>query len=318
VDPRTATLSLPPPGRGTRAVACLGLVATDFLVRTRFPVPRDTKVRSNRIVRQGGGPAANAAVGLARLGLHAGFVGAVGDDALGREQLAELADAGVDVGEAAVIPGATSFASLILIDEETGERTILSAPDDRPVLPADAPFDPSRWDLVLTDGWLGPAQRAFVGEAREQGVPVLLDAGSFRPETDELLELANVVIASEPFARELAGGPEAALDRLLARGALMAAITRGARGALAGARGSREHFAVPSVPARVLDTTGAGDAFHAGAAFGLVTGLPWGGSLALGAAVASLVCEQVGPRAGLPALAAARLHGRLDSSGADS
>ena len=68
---------------------CAGLIASDFLTRTEFPVPRDVKVRVQGFVRQGGGPAANAAVGLARLGVPVGFLGAVGEDAVGRSCAAD-------------------------------------------------------------------------------------------------------------------------------------------------------------------------------------------------------------------------------------
>jgi hypothetical protein len=68
LNPRAATLSKPVPERETPRVLCHGLVASDFLVRTSFPVPLDLKVHVERVDRQGGGPAANAAVGLARLG----------------------------------------------------------------------------------------------------------------------------------------------------------------------------------------------------------------------------------------------------------
>lgn len=318
MDPRSATLSLPSSSSGARCVACVGLVATDFLVRTPFPVPRDTKVRSNGIIRQGGGPAANAAVALARLGIRTTFVGAVGDDALGREQCDELTREGVDASGAVRVAGVPSFVSLILVDEETGERTIFSAPPDRPVLGSGHSFDWRNVSLVLTDGWAGPALGAGLRGAREWGVPVLLDAGTFRPETDEILELCDVVIGSLPFAQEFAGGPEAALERLVERGVRFAAITRGADGAIATVVGAEEAFTVPAIPARVADTTGAGDAFHAGAACGLVEGRSWHDSLRLGAAVASLLCGHVGARGGLPNRSEALAHGHLDRTPGDS
>jgi sugar/nucleoside kinase (ribokinase family) len=310
----------------------VGLVATDFLVRTPFPVPRDTKVRSKGLVRQGGGPAANAAVALARLGVPASFVGAVGDDALGREQRDELERAGVDVANVTPCPGVSSFASFILVDEANGDRTIISAPDDRPVMGPGQSFDVAPFSLVLADGWAGPEQVRCLRDANAHGVPILLDAGSFRPEIDEILGLCDVVIGSSPFAHEFAGGPEAALAALLARGVRFAAITLGAAGAIATVAGSAETFHVPAVPVPrasppggldsaldpVLDTTGAGDAFHAGAACGLLEGRSWDESLRLGAAVASLACGALGARGGLPSRPAALAHGHLDRTPADS
>jgi sugar/nucleoside kinase (ribokinase family) len=296
-------------------VLCQGLVATDFLARTTFPVPKDRKVRVNEFVRQGGGPAANAAVGIARLGGLAAFAGAVGDDALGLEQIEDLAREGVGVAYVERVPHAGSFVSFILVDAEDGTRTIFSAPRDRPLARESSSALACDPDLVLVDGWGGPAQEALASAARDAGVPVLLDAGSARPEVLTLAGLAHVVIASEAFAEEWhrAGDPEGALARLLAHGAELVAITRGERGALARARGAREVFEVPRYPVDAVDTTGAGDAFHAGAAFGLAAGLTWERSLGLGAFVAARKCAALGARGGLPRREEAEAAGLLDS-----
>lgn len=277
----------------------------------------------NDVVRQGGGPAANAAVALARLGVRTTFVGAVGDDPLGREQIDELAREGVDVSRVEVIAGAASFLSMILVDVDGGARTIFSAPDSRPLATggADLTFGidatrgadaPSPFpDLLLVDGWGGPTQLAAARAARAREIPVLLDAGSVRPDVTELLRVADVVIASEPFAEEWAGadGAAAAVHRFLAGGARLAAVTRGVRGALAGARGSDSLFEVPAVPVEAVDTTGAGDAFHGGAACGLASGRTWEESLRLAAFVAARKCLKPGARAGLPTRAEAEAAG---------
>jgi sugar/nucleoside kinase (ribokinase family) len=243
----------------------------------------------NALTRQGGGPAANAAVAIARLGGRAAFAGAVGDDALGREQVAELSREGVDVSAVETARGAPSFVSFILVDEADGARTIVSAPEPRPLASGLADPLASPPDLVLVDGWGGAAQVRLARDARARGVPLLLDAGSARPEVLEIAALADVVIASEPFAEERAGPGRAgdALRLLLEGGARLAAVTLGARGALGGARGSASLFEVPALPIRAVDTTGAGDAFHGGAAFALASGWTWERSLRLGAFVAA-------------------------------
>lgn len=301
VDPRLARL-ISSPRRDAPRIVCQGLLASDFVTRTGFPVPRDRKVRVKEFVRQGGGPAANAAVAIARLGGRTVFQGAVGDDALGAEQRKELADEGVDVSGVEILRGAASFVCFILVDEADGARTIVSAPHARP-LPRGAtdPFADGA-DLLLVDGWGGPATRDAVRAARARGIPVLLDAGSARDDVLFLLDSVDVVIASEPFADEWAGTgrPEEAIARLLGLGARMAAVTRGPRGALAGAAGSPERFEVPAFPVAAVDTTGAGDAFHGGAAWALATGRPWEESLRIGAFVAARKCLHAGARGGLP------------------
>jgi sugar/nucleoside kinase (ribokinase family) len=261
------------------------------------------KVRLAGLERQGGGPAANAAVCLARLGARTAFLGAVGGDALGASQIEELAREGVDVSGAVALPHAPAFVSFVLVDESDGARTIFSSVDDRPLLPAPPPPLPTpRPDLVLTDGWAGPAGTGAARAAHEEGIPVLLDAGSLRPEILELLGACEVAIVSLPFAAALepSGTPEDALRELLSRGPRLAAVTLGENGVLAGAAGTRETFRVPAFRVPVRDTTGAGDAFHGGCAWALLKGLSFEESLRVGCAVAALKCRSAGARAGLP------------------
>jgi sugar/nucleoside kinase (ribokinase family) len=283
-------------------VACVGLVASDFLAPVSFPVPRDVKVRVNGFARQGGGPAANAAVALRRLGIRAAFLGAVGDDALGRRQMEELAAEEVDVSGVTVTAGAASFVSFILVDRADGARTIFSAPDERPLLARGARLPEPPPHLVLMDGWGGPAGLELARQARERGIPVLVDAGTHRKDVTDLLPYAEVAIVSEPFAAAMAGAdrPEAAVELIAAQGPRLVAVTRGARSVIAGARGTKERFEVPAFPVAAVDTTGAGDAFHGGAAWALARGLGWEEALRAGAAVAALKCRHPGARDGLP------------------
>ncbi len=264
------------------------------------------KFRANGLARQGGGPAANAAVALSRLGVETWFAGAVGTDGLASDQRDALAREGVDVSGVHAVAGASSFVSFILVDEKGGCRTIISDPDERPRLPSDSvrlPDPPPH--LILVDGWAGPAQIEVARRAREIGVPLLLDAGSCRPEILELIPECEVVIGSEPFADAYAGPgrPEEAIEKLIAAGPRLAAITRGDRGAVAGASDASGTFPVPAFPVEAVDTTGAGDAFHAGAARALLAGAAWEDSLRYGAAVAALKCRHPGARDGLPVAA---------------
>lgn len=302
MNAKTATLSRVVPGDRVPFVVCAGLVASDFLTPVDFPVPRDVKVRVNAFTRQGGGPAANAAVALARLGARAAFLGAVGGDGLGRQQKEELAREGVEVGGVLSDPDAPAFVSFILVDVSGGARTIFSAPSERPRLPDDVRLPDPPPDLLLLDGWAGPAGPGLAEQARERGVPVLLDGGTFTEETARLLPHAEVAIVSSPFAEGLAGAGnfDSALELLAARGPRLVAVTRGAEGVMAAVRGAGAHFRLPAFDGEIVDTTGAGDAFHAGAAWSLVRGRPWEEALRTAAAVAALKCRKLGARSGLP------------------
>ncbi len=93
----------------------VGFVNVDLVVATeRLRARRDRA--GPRLERYGGGKGANAAVAAARLGAEARLVAAVGDDALGRDALAELGREGVDVGEVSKVSGEVTGAALIVVD----------------------------------------------------------------------------------------------------------------------------------------------------------------------------------------------------------
>ena len=113
-------------GMGMTALAVLGAINVDLAVTApRLPGPGQT-VLGDRLRRSGGGKGANAAVAAARDGAAVRLIGAVGADADGAAQLAELVAAGVDVDGVAVLPGASTGAALI-VTAPAGENQITGA-----------------------------------------------------------------------------------------------------------------------------------------------------------------------------------------------
>ena len=134
--------------------------------------------------------------------------------------------------------------------------------------------------------------------ACELGVPCVLDADTPAPGIEALLAKASHPVISEPLARALYGGAEAAVCALASGGAALPVVTRGAAGAVAFVdRAPRASAAFAIEP---LDTTGAGDAFHAGIAHGLLCGLAGDELLRTAHAVAACACLGLGAQAGLP------------------
>src|SRR5436190_7298138 len=104
-------------------VAVVGALNVDMVVTTdRLPGPGETVVGRD-LARNGGGKGANAAVAAARVGAGVRFIGAVGDDDLGRDALAELTAEGVVVDDVAVVAGAPTGVALIVVDA-AGENQI--------------------------------------------------------------------------------------------------------------------------------------------------------------------------------------------------
>lgn len=286
-------------------VVGIGLNAIDYLVcLPRYPVPGE-KLRMTGFSWQGGGQVATALVALSRWGLATQYVGNVGDDDHGRLSLALLRDEGIDLSCVRTVAGATSQFAVILVEEGSGERTILWDRDARiGIRPGDLPLpEIRRARAVLLDGHDVPASVAAAAEARSAGVPVVLDAEKIQDGTFDLLSLCDHVVASRAFAEAFAPGTESgeAARRIFDRfGPRTATVTVGAAGA-AGFDGG-DLVRAPAIRVTAADSTGAGDIFHAGFLYALLAGKPFREILGFANAAAGLSCRRVGGRAAIPAL----------------
>src|SRR6202140_5288744 len=157
-------------------VLAIGRNATDTLIRVpRFPAfDSKTKILSSAWLP--GGQAATAAVACQRWGLRSGYVGKIGDDAAGRLQREEFAREGVQA-HLIEVPKCASQLAYIIVDECSGERTILWQRDDR--LDLQAEELPREWirgaRLLHVDGHPCPPAAAAARWAREAGAMVSAD-----------------------------------------------------------------------------------------------------------------------------------------------
>ena len=286
-------------------VVGIGLNAIDFLCTIpRFPVPGE-KLRMTGFWKQGGGQVATALVALSRWGLQTMYVGNVGEDEHGILSLSLLRKEGIDVALARTVPGTASQFAVILVQEESGERTILWERDARiRIRPEDIPRDEIRRSrAVLLDGHDVPASVEAARVAGEARVPVVLDAEKVQEGTGDLLFLCDHIVAASSFVAQLLPGaePGEGVREIHRRfSPRTATVTLGPEGAL-GFDG-REVCRARGIEVRTVDTTGAGDVFHAGFLFALLAGRTFPEMLAFGNAAAALSCRKVGGRAGIPSL----------------
>lgn len=292
----------------TPGILVVGYNAFDVIVPVGDLPRPDEKLQVPGIISGGGGPGATAAVALARLGARVRLMTPLTDDVFGRIQRDELESAGVDLGLCPLIKGRASPQAVILVDEVRGHRTILWSRGDLPGLPARL-ADPQLVDgvdLLYTDGHEGEVSIRLAGAARDRGVPVVMDAGSVRAWSSRLVGCCTDVVSSQGFAPVLTGcpAPLEALRALRDLGPRQVAMTFGRDGVLGLA--DDRLVAVPAFDVPVIDTTGAGDAFHAGYAFARAVGLEFLDCLDWGCAVAGLKCRDWGGRRGLPSLSEAR------------
>jgi sugar/nucleoside kinase (ribokinase family) len=238
--------------------------------------------------------------------LPTAYAGRFGSDAEGDFGLATLVAEGVNVERAEQVAGARNQIAFIMIDAQTGERTILWDRDQRLAYAAeDAPegFAP-RGRVLHLDAHDPPACVRLAREARAAGTIVSADIDNFYEGLPELLPLIDVLITSSEFPRRLTGiaDERAALSELKTRlhPHAVVGMTLGARGAILYHEGVFLEAAAFPVPGGCRDTTGAGDAFHAGFLYAMLQGETIEAALNTGCAVAALKCRDLGTRAALP------------------
>jgi sulfofructose kinase len=285
-----------------KPVIVVGHAALDRIWRIeKFP-PEPTKVRAIDYIEAGGGMGANAAVTIARLGGKVELWGRVGVDETGRMILRLLGRDGVDTRFVRAVEG-FSANSAILVDAR-GERLIVSHRDrDMSMDCSWLPFARvAGAGAVLSDLRWFEATRAAFEEARRHGVPTIIDAdlgsGEMLP---AFLPLTDYAIFSAPeIERFLPGLPDLErLGRILDLGVTHAGVTRGAKGYVWRNRDGRSGLQ-PAFAVGVVDTTGAGDAFHGAFTWALASGLDDAGSARVASAVAAMKCRKLGAREGLP------------------
>jgi sugar/nucleoside kinase (ribokinase family) len=242
---------------------------------------------------------------LQRLGFKTAYAGRFGSDPEGQFGLEALKAENVNVEFAEVIEGARNQIAFIIIDARNGERTIIWDRDERLSYAADkAPVAlASRGRVLHLDAHDPPACTRMAHAARAEGTIVSADIDNIYEGLPELLPLIDILITSREFPHRLTGiaDERASLVELKARyGCGIVGLTKGKQGALVYCEGQFIESPAYEVPGGCRDTTGSGDAFHAGILFGLLRGEDIETSLKMANAVAALKCRDLGARTALP------------------
>ena len=285
-------------------VLCVGHAVQDFVFTVPELPSRLQKHRAERFESVGGGPAATAAVAVARLGGRAVLAARVGDDAAADMIAAELRGYGVDCSRLRRCRGCASSVSAVIVDA-AGERLIVNHLD--PALPVDAGWLPSPAeagaDAVLADTrWPEGAAAAFAA-ARLAGLPAVLDADRPIPPDGVLLRAATHVAFSSDALADYTGivDPASALAEVARSLPGWCCVTAGGEGVYvmdgAGAR------RIPAFAVPVVDTLGAGDVWHGAFALALAEGRGEAAAVRFASAAAALKVQRAGGRAGTPARA---------------
>src|SRR6185503_7917631 len=226
-----------PAGKPFDAVA-LGLNAADHLIVVPHYPGFNSKVPLLSHTIAPGGQCATAMVALARLGMRASYIGKVGSDDFGRLQIHSLESEGVESAGVMVVDGAESQIAYIVVDEPSGERTVIWHRDERLMIGVDEvyPEAVTSGRALLLDAHNVAASIAAARFARAAGVPTVLDIDNIYPGVEELLPLIDFLISSTSFPLRLTEEADlrVALKKLQSlTGSLFVAATLGREGVLA-------------------------------------------------------------------------------------
>lgn len=284
-------------------ILVIGHSCLDSIAISATAPPDDGKTEASRIWIGPGGPATNAAIALARLGHDVRLATSLGDDPAGTMIGAQLLAEGVRL----LVPAAPGAKSSLAQIRAAGEaRSVLWRRGVLPQIEPDLALI-TTWvescDLLYVDGHEVAAASVALKLAHEAGIRCVADLGSLRDGSEEWsVMLSSAVATPRWLARRFAGHTSLgdALNALsdVSPDSAMVGVSMGALGGFASVGGNQ--LAWTARKTGVVDSTGAGDAFHAGLADGLVQGMTPQEALDWSATLAAAVCRAPGHSA-LPA-----------------
>jgi ribokinase len=291
-------------------VTVLGSFVADLAFRTnRIPVWGET-LMGNEFKLGPGGKGSNQAVAAARAGGRVSFISKLGPDPFGDMARALYKSEGIDTQFLFATQSATGAAAII-IDAHKGENAIIVVPgacfevtaeevDQARALIAGSAIFVAQLELPL------PVVEHGLTLAHSLGVPTILNPAPAAPLPESIYRHIDYITPNESEAAALTGVPvstvadaEKAADAFLARGVPNAIITLGAQGVFVKNAQVRAH--VPAVNAgKVVETTGAGDAFNGGFAVALSEGMGLVEAARFGCASAGISITRPGTAPSMP------------------
>lgn len=273
----------------------VGLSTVDVVYRIdKFP-STNSKIAARSQDVFAGGPATNAAVAFRHLGGETTLVTAIGSHALGsvildelRRYSIQLFDLNAHFDQAPVISSISVLAN--------GERSVVSANAIRVNVP------PPQVDgalleqasILLVDGHYMQACQAWSIAANAHGTPVVLDGGSWKDGSGDLLKSVNAAVCSADFMPPGCSNEDDVLRYMNDHGVAHVAITRGAESIRYVSNSVSGTVPVPHV--EPVDTTGAGDIFHGAFCYFFSTGHEFVEALGEAAKMAAESCRFHGTR----------------------
>lgn len=291
-------------------IVVVGSINMDLVVKTnQTPVPGET-ILGQQFAMVPGGKGANQAVAAARLGADVAMIACVGDDTLGTQMLDQLNKEGIDTAYVRTVPQTSTGIAVIQVLED-GDNSIIVVPGANMCLtPEEVEAASSRFegaDILLVQLEIPlPAVEKALELAKRYGVRAILNPAPARELPKSLLEQADVITPNETEAAILTrgmadprleiGGQIRELKRLAGKADII--VTSGAKGVVYDINGICGSY--PAYKVEVVDTTAAGDSFHAGVAVQWGEGVPLEEAVAFGIKAAAITVTRFGAQTSLP------------------
>ncbi len=299
----------------SKRITILGVFVADAAFRADRQPKMGETILGNSFLLGPGGKGSNQSVAAAMAGGDVHFISRLGDDDFAGMAMKIWEEAGVTP---AVIRDSESYtgAAYIFIDDKSGNNAIIVCPGAASLIcvaDIEAQRELISGSRVFITQLEQPMDAALAGLqiARNAGVTTILNPAPAAPVNDEMFALCDYVTPNETEAEALTGisvqtpdDARSAANALIAKGVGAAIITLGERGALLHGKGISQ--IVPSFKVgKVVDTTGAGDAFNGGFAAALADGMTPLDAVRFGCAVASISVTRNGTAASMPSKAEA-------------
>ena len=292
-------------------ITVIGSFNMDLVIEApRFPAPGEAILGKN-FRRACGGKGANQALAVARMGMHATMIGAVGQDAFGDEMLANLRAANVDIVTVARRSDVPSGTAMIVLDANGQNQIVVAngANDTLSAADVERATDRIAASKALVVQLETPLEtvRAGIEIAQDSGVLTIFNPAPFAPVPDDLLRRCDFIIPNEGEASKLTGvqieattDAAAAARQLRERAAFNAdvLITLGGNGVWIDSESFVGH--VPGFAVEAVDTVGAGDTFIGAFAVRIVEGAAPQEAARFGCTAAAIAVTRRGAQTSIP------------------
>ncbi len=275
----------------------VGLTTLDLIYQVlRYPHQNQKTVATDYLITAGG-PATNAAVTFQAIdsNIQTILLTVLGNHPMAQLIRTDLEQKGVDLIDLDPTRIESPPVSSIIVTEATGDRSVVSINGTRSQMLADAIPDHilADIDIVLIDGHQMLVGTEIAKQAQQKGIPVVMDCGSWKAETEGLLPFVDYAICSANFYPPGCQTPETVFDFLAMFNIPHIAITQGENPILYRSANHAGMIEVPAIDA--VDTLGAGDIFHGAFCYAILQN-DWIEALKFSAEMASQSCQQFGTR----------------------